>query len=101
MVMSQNQNAGQSHSIAIYNSSFETMENFKFLGTTLTNRNSIQEENHRTLQSGNACCHSVKNLLSSNLLSKTIMIKIQRTVILSVFCVGMKIGLSHSRRNIC
>ena len=36
----------------------------------------------------------MKNLLSSSLLSKIIKIKIQRTVILSFFCMDMKIG-SH------
>jgi hypothetical protein len=70
-----NQNVGRSQSIKIYNSSFERVEEFKFLGTIFINQNSIQEENHRTLQSGNACCHSVKNLLSSSLLSKTMKIK--------------------------
>jgi hypothetical protein len=44
----------------------------------------MHEENQSTLQSGNACCHSVQNLLSSSLLSKTIKTKIQRTVTLSV-----------------
>jgi len=44
MVMSQDQNAGQNHSIKTDNSSFERMEEFKYLGTTLTNQNSIQEE---------------------------------------------------------
>jgi hypothetical protein len=43
MVMSQNQNVGQSLSMKIYNSSFERMEEFKFLGATLKNENSIQE----------------------------------------------------------
>ena len=42
--MSQGQNAGQSHSMKIDNSSFERVEEFKYLGTTLTNQNSIQEE---------------------------------------------------------
>jgi hypothetical protein len=82
MVMSRDQNAGRSHSIDIDNGSFEMVEEFKFLGTTLTNQNSIQEDNHSTLQSGTACCHLVKNLLSFSLLPKIIMIKIQRTVIL-------------------
>jgi len=77
MVMSRNQNAGRSHSMKIYNSSFENADEFKFLGTTLTNKNSIQEVNHSTLQSGNVCCHSVKNLLSSSFLPKTVKIKIQ------------------------
>jgi hypothetical protein len=40
------------------------------------------------LQSGNACYHSVQNLLSSSLLSKNIKIKIHRTIILSVVLYG-------------
>jgi hypothetical protein len=38
---------------------------FKYLGTTVTNQNLIQEEIKRRLYSGNACYHSVQNLLSS------------------------------------
>jgi hypothetical protein len=34
-------NAGQSHSTKIDNSSFERVEEFKYLGTILTNENSI------------------------------------------------------------
>jgi len=34
MVMSRDQNAGRSHSIEIYNSSFERVEEFKYIGTT-------------------------------------------------------------------
>jgi hypothetical protein len=79
MVMFRDQNAGRIHSIRIDNSFFESLEEFKYLGTNLTNQNSIQEDNHSTLQSGNACCNSLKNLLSSSLLSKIIEIKIQRT----------------------
>jgi len=59
-------NAGRSHNIKIDNSSFETVEQFKYLGTTLTNQNSIQEEIKSRLKSGNACYHSVQNLLSSS-----------------------------------
>ena len=44
MVISRDQNAGQSHSIKTDNSSFERVEEFKYLGRTLTNQNSIQEE---------------------------------------------------------
>ena len=53
----------------IDNSTFERVEEFKYLGTTLTNKNSIAEEIKRSLISGNACYHSVQNLLSSRLLS--------------------------------
>ena len=44
MVMSQNQNAGQSHNIKIDNSSFERVEQFKCLGTTLMSQNYVQED---------------------------------------------------------
>ena len=40
------------------------------------------------LKSGNACYHSVQNLLSSRLLSKNLKIKIYRTVILPVVLYG-------------
>ena len=82
MVMSQDQNAGQIYSVRIDNSTFERVEEFKCLGTTLTNQNSFAEEIKSRLRSGNACCHSVQNLLSSRLLSKNLKIKIYRTIIL-------------------
>ena len=84
MVMSWDQNAGQSHSMKIDNSSFERMEEFKYLGKTWTNQNTIQEEVKSRLKSGNACYHSVQNLLSSSLLSKNLKIKKYRTIILPV-----------------
>jgi len=64
------------------------MDEFKYLGTTLTNQNSIQEEIKSRLKSGNACYHSVQNLLSSSLLSKNLNIKIYRTIILPVVLYG-------------
>ena len=65
-----------SHNIKIDNSSFERVGEFKCLGTILTNQNSIQEEIKGKLISGNACYHSVQNLLSFRLLSKNLKIKI-------------------------
>jgi hypothetical protein len=59
-----------------------------YLGTTITNQNLIQEEIQRRLNSGNACYHSVQNLLSSPLLSKNIKIRIYRSIILSVVLYG-------------
>jgi len=58
MVMSRDQNAGRSHYIKTDNSSFERVEDFRYLGTTLTNQNSIQEEIKSKLKSGNACYRS-------------------------------------------
>jgi hypothetical protein len=54
------------------------------LGTTVTNQNFIHEEIKRRLNSDNACYHSVRNLLSSRLLSKNIKIRIYKTIILPV-----------------
>ena len=42
--MSWDQNAGRSHNVTIDNSSFERVEEFRYLGTTLKNQNSIEEE---------------------------------------------------------
>ena len=44
MVMSRDQNAGRIQSVRMDNSTFESVEEFKYLGTTLTNQNAIQEE---------------------------------------------------------
>jgi len=44
------------------NSSFEGVEQFRYLGRTLTNQKSIQEEIKSRLKSGNVCYHSVQNL---------------------------------------
>ena len=54
MVMSRDRNARQSHNLKIGNSLFKIVEQFKYLGTTLTNQNSIQEEIKSRQKSGNA-----------------------------------------------
>jgi len=74
--------------VRIDNSTFERVEEFKYLGTNLTHQNSISEEIKSRLRSGNACYHSVQNLLSSRLLSKNLKIKIYRTIILPVVLYG-------------
>jgi sorting nexin-29 len=88
MVMSRNQNAGHNHTIKTDNKSFERVQEFKYLGTTLTNRNSIYEQIKSRVKSSNACYHSVQNLLSSRLLSKNTKIRIYRTVVLPVVLYG-------------
>ena len=72
----------------IDNSTFERVEEFKYLGTTLTNPDSIPEEIKSRLRLGNACYHSVQNLLPSRLISKNLKIKIYRTIILTVVLYG-------------
>jgi hypothetical protein len=64
------------------------VEHLKYLGTILTNQNSIHEEIKNRLKLDNACCHLVQNILSSSLLSKNIKIKIYRTIILPVILYG-------------
>jgi len=88
MVMSRDQSAGRNYSVRIDNSTFERVEEFKYLGTTLTNQNSIPEQIKSRLRSDNACYHSVQKLLSSTLLSKNLKTKIYSTIILLVVLCG-------------
>jgi len=50
LVISRDQNAGRIHNINIGNSSFERVEEFKYMGKTLTNETSIQEETKSRLE---------------------------------------------------
>jgi len=78
MIMSQNQNAEQNHNMRIDSQSFERVEQFKYLGTTLINQNSMQEEIKSRFKSEIAGYHSVQNILSS-LLSKNMKERIRYT----------------------
>jgi hypothetical protein len=91
MLVSRDKNAGQTRDIKIGNRSFENVSQFKYVGTggtTVTNENLIQEEIKRRLNSGNACYHSVQNLLSSRLLSKNVKVRIYKIIILPVVLYG-------------
>jgi hypothetical protein len=88
MLVSRDQNAGQNREIKIGNRSFENVSQFKYLGTTVSNQNLIQEEMKRRLNSGNACYHSVKKLLSFRMLSKNMKFRIYKTIILPVVLYG-------------
>ena len=52
------------------------------------NQNSIQEEIKSRFKSGDACYHSVQNILSFSLLSRNVKIKIYRTIILLIILYG-------------
>jgi len=67
----------------IDSSSFERVEEFKYLGKTLTNHNCIQEETRSRLKSG-----QVQNILSSSLLFKNLKIKIYKITFLSAVMYG-------------
>jgi hypothetical protein len=88
MLLSRQQNVCQNRDKKIANRSFENVSQFKYLGTTITNQNLIQEEIKGWLNCGNACYHSVQNLLSSRLLSKNLKIRIYKTIILPVVLYG-------------
>jgi hypothetical protein len=70
---------GRNHDIKVASSSFENVEQFRYLGTTVINQNLIQEEIKRRLNSGSVCYHSVQNLLSSRLLSRNVKIRTHKT----------------------
>jgi uncharacterized protein YgiM (DUF1202 family) len=86
--MPQEQKAGRSHNIKTDKSSSERVEELKYLGTTLTNQNSLQEEIKSRWNSGNACYLSEQNLLSSSLPSKNINMKVCRTTVLPAVMYG-------------
>jgi hypothetical protein len=54
IIMSRDQNAGRIYSTKIDNSSIERVEEFKYFGTKLTNKNYIQEEIKSRLKLRNA-----------------------------------------------
>jgi len=83
------------------NSSFERVEEFKYLGSASKNQNSVQELIKSRLMLGNACYRSVQNLLSSSLISKNLKIKVYRTIILSFVLYGCEtwsLALREERR---
>jgi hypothetical protein len=89
MIMSCHPNSGQNQNIRIADESFEKVAKFKYLGTTLSNRN--------------ACYYSVQNLFSSRPISKSLKIKIYKTVILPVVLYGcetwsLTLGEEHRLR---
>jgi hypothetical protein len=82
------QNAGQNHSIKIAIKPFESLERFKCSGTILSNQNCIHVQIRSRLNSGDACYHSVQNLLYYSFLSTDIKIKICTNINLSVVVYG-------------
>jgi hypothetical protein len=64
MLMSRKK-AEQKHDIQIANGSFERVEKFRYLGTTLNRSKLHAGRDYERLNSGNACYHSVQSLLST------------------------------------
>jgi hypothetical protein len=80
MLMSRKK-VGQKHGIKTASRSFEGVAKFKYLGTTLTDQNCMQEEIKSTL-------NLVRILLSSRLLSRNGKVKIYKTIIVPVVLYG-------------
>ena len=97
MVMFQDQYVRHNDSPNIRNKSCDRMKQFRYLGTNLTNKNSIQEEIKSGMKSGNVFCHSVQNPLSCSSLYKNIKIKISRNIILPVVLYGCETWSLTSR----
>jgi len=73
---------------------------FKYLRTTSTNQNCFHEGTKTRPKLRTTFCLTVYTLLSCSLLLKNIKIKICKTIIFSLFCMGAKLGLSHGERNV-
>jgi hypothetical protein len=84
MFLPRHQSAGQNHGTEIASRCFKNVAQIRYLGTTVINQNLIQEEIKKRLNSGNACYHSVQELLLFRLLSEIVKIRIYKTIILPV-----------------
>ena len=89
MFVSRETNTRQDYNIKILEKSLESLEQFKYFGTTVTNQSGSHEEIKNRLNSGNPCRHSVQNDLSSRLVTKNVRIKVYRTIIWQLFCMGI------------
>ena len=69
MLMYDYKNTRHNHYIKTVTNPLKIQQSYKYLGATLRNKCCTHEEINSRLNSGNACYHSVENLLSSGLLS--------------------------------
>ena len=72
----------------VHSENNKLLKTLKYLGSLLTNQNYIREEIKCGLKAGISCYYSVQTLLSSRLLSKNLIIKIHKTIILPVVLYG-------------
>jgi hypothetical protein len=86
MLLSRQQNADQNWDIKTANRLFESVSQFRYLGTRIINQNLIQEE----IKNGNVCYHYLQKLLSSRLLSRKVKIVVCKIIILPVVVYGFE-----------
>jgi len=70
--MSRDKHAGQNRNLKLGNKTVESLEQPRYLGTTLKYQNSVREEIKSKFKSEHVSFHLVQNLLSSNLPSKNV-----------------------------
>lgn len=83
LLVSRHQTTEQNHNIKEANKSFENVA--KFFETTLTNQNFIYEEIRSRLNYKNSCYHKF--------IIFWLLVCYLKTIILTLFCVGVKPGL--------
>jgi hypothetical protein len=71
MLLSHRQNAGQNRNIKNSKQIIRNVSQFKYLGATVTNKNLIQVEIKRKVNSGNACYNLVQNFVFLFAIKKT------------------------------
>ena len=72
----------------VANFKFAQVNEFKYLGTIVTDKNETKTEIQKRLHSGNACFYATNKLLKSRLLSRKTKIRIYKTIILPVVLYG-------------
>ena len=98
--MSWDQNVEWRHNIMTDNSAFERVQEFRYLGTTLMNQNSIQEEIKSKLKSRNTCCHSVQNICLQLCYQKIQRLRYTGLQLCLLICMAIKLGHLRWGRNV-
>ena len=88
MITFRHQNIVQNQNIVFENVSFEKVEEFKYVGVTVTNTNDIREEIKIRINMGNACYYSLEKILSFHLLSKKLKVNTYKIIILPAVLYG-------------
>jgi hypothetical protein len=68
MFISRHQTARKNSIIKACYKYFKNAANLKYFGTAIKDQNCVYKETKRKLKPGNACRHTVQNLLSSQLI---------------------------------